>query len=457
MISFTLSESASILNGHLVGGDAVFSAVSTDSRNLQSGQLFVALSGPNFDGHDYISQAEQSGAAGAMVQRELDISLPCVQVADTLKGLGQLASAWRVRSNSRVAAVTGSNGKTTVKEMLAAILACKGSVLATQGNLNNEIGLPLTLLRIQDQEFAVVEMGANHPGEIATLSRIASPDVALITNAGRAHLEGFGSVEGVARAKGEIVQGLSQDGTLVLNADDAWAGLWRELAGSRPILSFGFDPAADISASEQTLRSEWRPDGFYNCFRVKTPDSEFEVELGLAGRHNCTNALAAIAVASLMGATDEQICQGLAEIRPVAGRLCPQIGREGIYLIDDSYNANPDSVSAAIDVLAATGQTSGRRFLVLGELAELGEGVDLVYRQLGELARAAGIEHLYAVGAAAAAASSFGAGGRGFQSNEQIIDRLSNELGSGDMVLVKGSRKAAMECVVQALSNGGGS
>ncbi len=457
MISFTLSESASILNGHLVGDDAAFSAVSTDSRNLQSGQLFVALSGPNFDGHDYISQAEQSGAAGAMVQRELDISLPCVQVADTLKGLGQLASAWRVRSNSRVAAVTGSNGKTTVKEMLAAILACKGSVLATQGNLNNEIGLPLTLLRIQDQEFAVVEMGANHPGEIATLSRIASPDVALITNAGRAHLEGFGSVEGVARAKGEIVQGLSQDGTLVLNADDAWAGLWRELAGSRPILSFGFDPAADISASEQTLRSEWRPDGFYNCFRVKTPDSEFEVELGLAGRHNCTNALAAIAVASLMGATDEQICQGLAEIRPVAGRLCPQIGREGIYLIDDSYNANPDSVSAAIDVLAATRQTSGRRFLVLGELAELGEGVDLVYRQLGELARAAGIEHLYAVGAAAAAASSFGAGGRGFQSNEQIIDRLSNELGSGDMVLVKGSRKAAMECVVQALSNGGGS
>ncbi|MCP4126041.1 MAG: UDP-N-acetylmuramoyl-tripeptide--D-alanyl-D-alanine ligase [Gammaproteobacteria bacterium] len=455
MISFTLSESANILNGHLVGGEAAFSAVSTDSRNLRSGQLFVALSGPNFDGHDYISQAEQSGAAGAMVQRELDTSLPCVQVADTLKGLGQLASAWRIRSGSLVAAVTGSNGKTTVKEMLAAILARKGSVLATQGNLNNEIGLPLTLLRIQDEEFAVVEMGANHPGEIATLSRIASPDVALITNAGRAHLEGFGSVEGVAQAKGEIVQGLSQDGTLVLNADDEYAGVWRELAGSRATLSFGFDPAADISASEQTLRSEWRPDGFYNCFRVKTPDSAFEVELGLAGRHNCKNALAAIAVASLMGATDEQICQGLAEIRPVTGRLCPLIGRDGIYLIDDSYNANPDSVSAAIDVLAATGQTSGRRFLVLGELAELGVGVDLIYQQLGELARAAGIEHLYAVGAAAAAANSFGAGGHGFQSNEQVIDRLSNELGSGDMVLVKGSRKAAMECVVHALRSGG--
>ncbi len=457
MISFTLSESANILNGQLVGSDASFSTVSTDSRNLQPGQLFVALSGPNFDGHDYISQAEQSGAAGAMVQQELDTTLSCVQVADTLKGLWQLASAWRARSGSRVAAVTGSNGKTTVKEMLAAILVQKGSVLATQGNLNNEIGLPLTLLRIQEQEFAVVEMGANHPGEIETLSRIASPDVALITNAGRAHLEGFGSVEGVARAKGEIVQGLGQDGTLVLNADDEWAGLWRELAGSRPTLSFGFDPAADVSTSEHDLRSEWRSDGFYNCFRVKTPTGEFEVELGLAGRHNCKNALAAIAVASLMEATEEQICKGLAEIRPVAGRLCPLMGRDGVYLIDDSYNANPDSVAAAIDVLAGIGQASGRRFLVLGELAELGEGVERIYQQLGELASAAGIEHLYAVGAASAAVNSFGTGGNGFQSNEQIIKKLGNELRSGDMVLVKGSRKAAMEIVVHALSSREGS
>jgi len=454
MISLTLSESASILNGKLFGADATYSAVSTDSRNLKPGQLFVALSGPNFDGHDYIYQAEQRGASGAMVQQRLDTDLPCVQVADTLKGLGQLASAWRARSIARVAAVTGSNGKTTVKEMLAAILAQKGSVLATQGNLNNEIGLPLTLLRLQDEGFAVVEMGANHPGEIDTLSRMASPDVALITNAGRAHLEGFGSVEGVARAKGEIVNGLGQDGTLVLNADDEWAGLWRELAGSRPTLSFGFDPAADVSTSEGSMRSEWRSDRFYNCFKVKTPVGEFEVELGLAGRHNCKNALAAIAVASLMGATVGQICKGLAGIRPVAGRLCPLLGRDGVYLIDDSYNANPDSVAAAIDVLAGIGQASGRRFLVLGELAELGDGVKEIYRQLGELVSAAGIEYLYTVGAAGVAATSFGTGGHSFQDNQQIITKLSEELRSGDMVLVKGSRKAAMETVVHAFRRG---
>ncbi len=454
MISMTLTETASILNGHLTGADASFSSVSTDSRNLESGQLFVALSGPNFDAHDYISQVEQAGAAGAIVQRELDTDLPCIQVQDTLKGLGQLASAWRTKSGATVAAVTGSNGKTTVKEMLAAIMACRGSVLATQGNLNNEIGLPLTLLRLQEQEYAVVEMGANHPGEIAILTRIAAPDVALITNAGRAHLEGFGSVEGVAHAKGEIALGLDQTGTFVFNADDDWAGLWHELAAGRPVRTFGFDPAADVTVQEQSLRSEWRSDGFYNCFTVRTPEGEFEVELGLAGKHNCRNALAAIAVAGVMGATSDEICSGLAQVKPVAGRLNPMLGKGGVFLIDDSYNANPDSVSAAIEVLAGSSAVSDCRFLVLGELAELGEGVEQIYRQLGDLARAAGIEHLYAVGVAADAAESFGAGGRGFQDKEQLITTLRNELRFGDMVLVKGSRTAAMEAVIHALSEG---
>jgi len=453
MINMTLTETAGILNGHLVGTDATFSSVSTDSRNLQPGQLFVALGGPNFDGHDYIPQVRQAGAAGAMVQRELDTDLPCVQVGDTLKGLGQLASAWRSRSGARVAAVTGSNGKTTVKEMLAAILVRKGTVLATQGNLNNEIGLPLTLLRLQEEEFAVVEMGANHPGEIETLSRIAAPDVALITNAGRAHLEGFGTVEGVARAKGEIALGLGRAGTLVFNADDDWAGLWRELAAARPVCTFGFDPSADVSTSEHSLRSEWRSDGFYNCFKVRTPEGGLEVELGLAGLHNCRNALAAIAVAGLMGANHEEMRSGLAEVKPVAGRLNPMLGKGGVYLIDDSYNANPDSVTAAIEVLAGS-DASGRRFLVLGELAELGAGVEQIYRELGDLARTAGIERLYAVGVAADAAESFGDGGRGFHDRQQLIITLSNELRSGDMVLVKGSRKAAMEAVIHALSHG---
>lgn len=456
MIALSLSETAGILNGQLVGEDATFSSVSTDSRNLKPGQLFVALSGPNFDGHDYIGKAQQAGAVGAMVQRELDTVLSCVQVDDTLQGLGGLASTWRARSGARIAAVTGSNGKTTVKEMLAAILECKGSVLATEGNLNNEIGLPLTLLRLQDQDFAVVEMGANHSGEIETLSKIASPDVALITNAGRAHLEGFGTVERVARAKGEIVRGLSRDGTLVINADDDWAGLWRELAGSVRVRTFGLDPSADVTISEQSLRSEWRTDGFYNCFQVQTPEGEFEVELVLAGLHNCRNALAAIAVAGLMGSTPEQMRQGLARVKPVAGRLYPILGRGGVLVIDDSYNANPDSVSAAIEVLAGSVDVPGRHFLVLGELAELGEGVDQIYRQLGELASSVGIEHLYAVGAATEAAESFGSGGRSFQNKQQVITTLTDELRSGDMVLVKGSRKAAMETVVHALSGEGG-
>lgn len=454
MITLSLSESARLINGRLLGQDASFAAVSTDSRKLKPGQLFVALSGPNFDGHDYIAQVAQAGASAAMVQRELDTDLPCLLVPDTLKGLGALAAAWRAKSSARVIAVTGSNGKTTVKEMLAAILACKGSVLATEGNLNNEIGLPLTLLRIQDQEFAVVEMGASHPGEIDILTRIAQPDVALITNAGRAHLEGFGSVAGVARAKAEIIHGLGDDGTLVYNADDAWAGLWRELAGSRPTLGFGFDATADVSTPEQGLRSEWRADGFHNCFTVQTPEALLEIELGLAGAHNCRNALAAIAVAGLMGVGADEIRQGLAAVKPVKGRLCPVQARGGVHLIDDSYNANPDSVAAAMDVLAGMDSASGRRFLVLGELAEVGEGIDQAYQQLGERARDVGIDQLFAVGAASAVADSFGSGGHGFQQKEQLLEKLTNELRSGDMVLVKGSRAAGMEFVVNALSRG---
>jgi UDP-N-acetylmuramoyl-tripeptide--D-alanyl-D-alanine ligase len=455
VISFTLSETADILKGQLLGADATFSSVSTDSRNLQPGQLFVALSGPNFDGHDYIPQARQAGAAAAMVQRELETDLPCVQVADTLKGLGQLASAWRFRSPARVAAVTGSNGKTTVKEMLAAILECRGTVLATRGNLNNDIGMPLTLLRLQDEEYAVVEMGANHPGEISYLTGIARPDIALITNAGRAHLEGFGSVEGVARAKGEIAEGLDANGTFVINADDAYFELWQELAGPGKVRSFGLDSAADVSVAGGQPRSEWRSDGFYNCFHVRTPEGEFDVELGLAGRHNCRNALAAIAVAGLMGASTEDMRRGLSRVRPVAGRLNPMLGRGGVYLIDDSYNANPDSVSAAIEVLAGCADiATGRRFLVLGELAELGGGEEQIYRQLGDLAASSGIERLYAVGAAADAAEAFGTGGRGFRDQEQLVTTLNEELGSGDMVLVKGSRKAGMEAVIHAFSDG---
>ena len=454
MISLSLSEAARLLNATLLGPDSTFASVSTDSRNIETGQLFVALSGPNFDGHNYLPQAQQAGASAAMVRRVVETDLPLLLVEDTLRGLGALASIWREKSRALVAAITGSNGKTTVKEMLAAIMARKGSVLATQGNLNNEIGLPLTLLRLQDEEFAVVEMGANHPGEIDTLTRIAKPDVALITNAGRAHLEGFGSVEGVAQAKGEIINGLSESGTFVLNADDAYAGLWRKLAGSRSTVSFGFADLADVSTSIDKLRPEWREDGFYNCFPVRTPSGEIDVELALAGIHNCKNALAAIAMAGVMGATPGQIRDGLKDVKPVKGRLYPLNGIGGVRVIDDSYNANPDSVSAAIDVLTSMVATGQRSFMVLGELAEVGEGVDKVYQQLGTKAREAGVDRFYAAGAASAAAASFGQDGQGFESREQLLEQLKKELRSGDMVLVKGSRSAAMELVVEGLSQG---
>ncbi len=452
MISLSLSEAAKHLNASLLGEDVSFSSVCTDSRNLQTGQLFVALRGPNFDGHDYLPKVQQAGAAAAMVQSVVSTGLPLLLVQDTLKGLGALASVWRERSRALIAAITGSNGKTTVKEMLAAIMAHRGSVLATRGNLNNEIGLPLTLLRLQDEEYGVVEMGANHAGEIDTLTRIAKPDIALITNAGQAHLEGFGSVEGVAKAKGEIINGLSSDGTFVLNLDDTYADLWRELAGSRSIVSFGFDNSADVSASIEQLRPEWREDGFYNCFPVRTPSGEIEVELGLAGIHNCKNALAAIAMAGVMGAAPDEIKAGLQEVKPVKGRLCPINGAGGVRVIDDSYNANPDSVSAAIDVVTRMTTADQRSFLVLGELAEVGEGIDRVYQQLGAKAREAGVDRVFAVGAASAVAASFGQGGQGFQNREQLLEQLKKELRSGDMVLVKGSRSAAMESVVDGLS-----
>lgn len=451
MIEYRFSTAAEALGARHLGPDARFSSVSTDSRSLTTGDLFVALSGPNFDGHDYLDQVAKQGASGAMVQHEVATELPLLLVDDTLQGLGQLAAHWRQQSRASLVAITGSNGKTTVKEMLASILRHRGEVLATSGNLNNEIGMPLTLLGLQEQDYAVVEMGANHPGEIGYLSAIARPDVALLINAGRAHLEGFGSLEGVARAKAEIVNGLADDGCFIFNADDRWAGLWRQLAGDRPVRTFGVTQPADVQSPEEAWEIVWEQAGYFSRFPVTTPEGEMEIRLPLAGRHNRMNALAAIAAAQVMGADMGQIAEGLAALSPVKGRLFPVAGCGGVQLIDDSYNANPDSVIAAISVLASA---PGRRFLVLGELAEMGEGAGGFYQELGLQARAAGIEHLYAVGAASMAASAFGAGGSSFIGRDELIDGLQPLLGSGDCVLVKGSRRAGMEQIINRLTEG---
>jgi UDP-N-acetylmuramoyl-tripeptide--D-alanyl-D-alanine ligase len=445
----TLSELAAPLGGHLAGGDATFGAISTDTRRLAPGELFVALVGPSFDGHDFVGQAVVHGAVAALVSREVDVAMPRLVVPDTRLALGALGARWRGASRARVVAVTGSNGKTTLKEMIAAILRRRGRVLATAGNLNNDIGVPLTLARLQEEDYAVVEMGANHVGEIRYLSGLARPDVAVLNNAGRAHLEGFGSLENIARGKAEIVTGLADDGVFVYHADSSWVPLWRELAAGRRCLSFGLRADADVtSPGGSALR--WDDAGFHQHFTVRAAGTAAEVELALAGGHNRLNALAATAAALAVGATLEDCCAGLAAIRPVAGRLAARRRADGGWLIDDSYNANPESVAAAIAVLAAA---PGSGVLVLGDLAELGADAPALHASLGEQARAAGIGALHTVGTLSAAASSaFGAGAQHHASQGALVGALRRALRPEDAVLVKGSRSARMERIVEALA-----
>jgi UDP-N-acetylmuramoyl-tripeptide--D-alanyl-D-alanine ligase len=465
-VLFSLSQVSRWISARHIGADAAVAGVGCDSRRLQPGELFVALRGPHFDGHDYAPQAAAGGVVGLLVERELATPLPQLLVADTRIALGALAAAWRATLPGRVVGVTGSNGKTTTKEMIAAVLGQAGSIAATQGNLNNAIGLPLTLLATRDQDFLVVELGANHRGEIAELSAIARPDLALITNAGRAHLEGFGSLEGVARAKGEILEGLAADGICVLNAEDPWFPLWRELAAHRQIITFGWDESGSLphSLGQASSRSEAAPtvalealevplglddSGFHSRLRLRTPRGPLLLELALAGRHNLMNALAAVAVAEALEVSQDAIQTGLREVRPVAGRLRPLPARSGARLIDDSYNANPDSVRAALAVLQGL---PGRRWLVLGDLAELGVESATLHRGLGQEARAAGLDRLWAVGPLSAeAVAAFGAGGRHFADREALASELAEVLGPQDLVLVKGSRSAAMDQVVKAL------
>lgn len=446
MIRMHLSEAARVLEAKHVGRDAGFAGVSTDSRALERDNLFVALHGPHFDGHAFLDQAMQRGAAAALVDRAVETALPSLRVQDTRTGLGQLAAAWRARHTMPLVAVTGSNGKTTVKEMIAAILGQRGPLLVTQGNLNNDIGVPLTLLRLErTHRHAVIEMGANHPGEISYLTRIARPTVALITNAGPAHLEGFGSIEGVARAKGEIYQGLSMGGIAVINSDDVYAPLWRELADAHRMMTFGLQAPADV-------RAEWRQESSGSALQLLTPEGATEVKLSLPGRHNVMNALAAAAAALAAGAALSDIKKGLEAMRPVHGRLERTTGIKGAELIDDTYNANPASLQAALDVLAAC---ATRKWLVLGDMGELGEDAAALHERAGEWARAAGVEALYATGELSRhAARAFGAGSEHFANHAALIAALTGRLereNGGVTILVKGSRSAHMEEVVAAL------
>lgn len=446
----TLAAAARVLNGTLRGSDAEFAGVSTDTRQIGRGDLFVALVGPRFDGHAFLDEAANRGAVGALVGRTVDTGISTVQVADTRLGLGQLAAHWRRQFDIPVIAVTGSNGKTTVKNMIAAIMAESGNGLATQGNLNNDIGVPLTLLRLKTGDrHAVIEMGMNHPGEIDYLTRLARPTIALINNAAPAHLAGLGSVEAVARAKGEIYAGLADDGIAIVNADDAFADLWRRLAAPRRLMTFGLEQPADVSA-------EYQLDATGSTIHLRTPQGRITMRLSLLGRHNVMNALAASSAALAAGARLQDIQAGLEKLKSVSGRLEVKRGVNGARVLDDTYNANPGSLAAGVEVLKSA---RGERLLVLGDMGELGEAAQEIHRRVGQLAKSLGIEQLYAVGELTKeAVQAFGPGARHFDSHEALIDSLRQCM-HGDMtILVKGSRLMKMERVVAGIvteGNGG--
>lgn len=445
MIGMQLSAAATALEARLLGTDAPFEGVSTDTRTLARGQLFFALRGPHHDAHDMLDVALAQGAAGAVVQRPGPTALPTLVVEDPRRSLGHLARAWRARFAIPVLAVTGSAGKTTVKEMLAAIMAVRGPTLATRGNLNNDIGVPLTLFRLgPEHDVAVIEMGANRPGDIALLCDIAQPCVGVITLCAPAHLEGFGDIDTVARTKGEIVATLPADGIAVINNEDAFAPLWRELAGARRTITFGdggMVSAHDVAAHETGT-----------AFRLQIDGAHADVVIAHQGLHNVRNALAAAAAATAAGASVADIVAGLAAAAPAKGRLQRRMGDAGLRLIDDSYNANPASLQAALDVLAAE---PGRRWLVLGDMGELGERARDFHELAGRQARAAGVERLFALGPLSVhAVEAFGAGAEHCSDHEALIGSVRGALHSSTTpitLLIKGSRMMALERIVDGL------
>jgi UDP-N-acetylmuramoyl-tripeptide--D-alanyl-D-alanine ligase len=443
----TLAAAAGYMRGTLHGDDSRFDGVSTDTRTIREGELFVALEGPNFDGRDYIDVARDKGAAGAVVSTLVDdaaAEIPQIVVGDSRRALGQLGSAWRDQLAVTVIGITGSNGKTTLKEMTAACLAGSASTLATMGNLNNDIGMPLMLTRIEKgHRFAVLEMGANHVGEIAYLTAIARPDIVAITNAGEAHLEGFGSVDGIARGKGEILCGEYRPGVAILNADDHYFEYWSTLVEDTRRISFGIEAPADVYATEIAS-----VDGG-SRFRLCVPGGEAAVALPIAGRHNVRNACAATAIAIAAGIDIADIKLALENIEPVAGRLCPVDGPSGATVYDDSYNANPLSVVAAAEFLATL---NGVSVLVLGDMYELGHDAPRFHRETGEKVRAAGVDRLLATGdLSRSTADGFGDGATWYPNVEALVDALRDELRPGLNVLVKGSRGMQMERVVEAI------
>jgi len=448
-----LSEIAKALNSPMRGADINVLSIGTDSRSIAKGQLFVGIKGENFDGNTYAFEALKQGAAAVLVSDANTQASPAVIVENTRLALGELSKYWRNKFDLPLVAVTGSNGKTTVKEMITSILsAAKGKVLATRGNLNNDIGMPLTLLCMnENHNYAVIEMGMNHEGEIRYLTKIAQPNVALVNNAGTAHIGEVGSREAIARAKGEIFEGLTDDGIAVVNADDDFADYWKSLNKNRKIITFGLNDKADVSANYQTQNNS-------SAINLKTPSGEVQFNLNVLGEHNVHNALAASAVAVALGVSNADIASGLTKFNPVKGRLNWLEGVNGAVVIDDTYNANPDSMKAAIDVLASQKTTQqSTQIFVMGDMAELGDDAPQMHAEIGAYARQKGIAQLFSFGEFSKLASASFNGGLGknaqhFDSLEALLDALRRGMRKDVTVLVKGSRFMKMERVVNQIT-----
>ena len=435
-----LSQVAHAVGGQHLGADVILRNISINTRDECLGRLFVALKGENFDAHQFVNQAEQAGASALMVEQEVETSLPIVLVKSTHKALAELAAWWRSQFALPLIGVTGSVGKTTVKEMLACIFAEFGKGVVTKGNLNNEIGVPLTLMGLSDQDkYAIVEMGMNHAGEIERLSRMSKPTVALVNNAAAAHLEGLGTIEAVAKAKGEIYQGLSEDGVAVINRDDEFSNMWLALSQRYSVITFGLAEGADVTASYKETKKGL-------VIKVNAKGQKLKIKLNTVGEHSVLNALAAVAVAIAAKVSVENIEMGLSKFEPVKGRLNIE-AIAGVNVIDDTYNANPASMRAAINVLVQDENS----LLIVGDMAELGAAAESEHKSLGKQAAARGVKKLYVCGEyAELVAAEFGDGARAFAEQDALIEQLKLD-DLGGTILVKGSRSARMERVVEAL------
>ena len=450
MIPLTLIEIAQAINGKLIGDNLTVNALSTDSRALNSGDVFLALKGPNFDGHKFVSQASELGCSAVIVQQCCeDINIAQIVVKDSHQALGQIAAYVKEKVAVKTVAITGSSGKTTVKEMVAAILGRLGNVLATQGNFNNDIGVPLTLLRLQQEhDFAVVELGANHIGEIAYTSALVKPDVAIINNIAAAHLEGFGDLCGVARAKGEIFQGLQAGGVAIYSQTSEWAHKWQWRLTDKKVRTFSSQANADCYSHDEVL-----DDNGCASFKLTTYKGSTYIELTVPGHHNVSNAVAAATIALEFGASLDDIRLGLAEMAPVKGRLNLHHLNSNIKLIDDTYNANVESINAASDLLSSY---PGRRVLILGDMGELGSDARRYHQEVGEHARAQGIDELLTLGVLSQSTSDAFYQGQAstaqhFSSRDKLLLKLQTLLQDEAQqitILVKGSRSAHMEYVV---------